>query len=406
MRESFRYQLFRAKRRDGKLYPKWRIKYFQGKRYLFSEVGYTDKGRTEERAKERTRELEHKAHLVEVGVPVVQRRPILELVDRWLGELARSGGKQGMPAAAQHVKSARVKVTWWIKALHLESPAEVRRDDVIARASGLKCSVATQEIYIQHLKTFLGWCFRNGYLAANPLAAHKKAAATPTFRRRALTVDEALRLLAVASDRRAMVYKTALLTGMRRAELDSLRVGSVDWKAGKIALEARHAKNRKAADFYLPDAFLVELYAFCAGRRLDDRLFLTPVSPSKSAQTMHRDLGKAGVPVETAEGRIDFHSLRVTFLTWVNELGEDVKTVQDLARHADPRLTFGVYTKAREDRLRAVVTRAGARLLEPNRDIPRLGVGRAGVTQAAGAAGTLDFIGSEAVGQAARCAAR
>jgi integrase len=378
---KFRYSLFRAKRRDGTLYPKWRIRYFRDGKAFLSEIGFTDKGKTEARAKDRLRELEHKAHLHSIGAAVLKEKPLADLVEMWLGELSAAGGKQNMPAAPQHVTNMRAKLAYWVKALKLTSPRDVGRAEALALAHKLPHSVGTQETYIQALKSFLSWCVRNEYLARNPLSGHRKQADAPTFKRRALTVEEALRLIAVTTDRRAMIYKTALLTGMRRAELDSLTVGSVDWTAGKVSLEAPYSKNRKAAEFYLPLDFLQELYAYCVGRPLSDRLFLSAVSPSKSAKTLHRDLGKAGIAVETAEGRIDFHSLRVTFLTWVNELGEDVKTVQELGRHADPRMTFGVYTKAKEERIRAVVTRAGARLLETNRDIPRLGNYHAGVTR-------------------------
>jgi integrase len=396
---KFRFSLFRAKRRDGALYPKWRIRYFKDGAAILSEIGYTDKGKTEARAKDRVRELEHKAHLQSIGASILKEKPLADLVEMWLGELSAAGGKQNMPASPQHVFNMRSKLAYWVKALKITSPRDVGRAEALSLAHKMPFAVGTQETYIQALKTFLGWCVRNEYLARNPLAGHRKQAEAPTFKRRALTVEEALRLIAVTTDRRAMIYKTALLTGMRRAELDSLTVGSVDWTAGKVSLEAKHSKNRKAAEFYLPVDFLQELYAYCVGRPLSDRLFLSAVSPSKSARTLHRDLGKAGILVETAEGRIDFHSLRVTFLTWVNELGEDVKTVQELGRHADPRMTFGIYTKAKEERIRSVVTRAGARLLETNRDIPRLGNYHAGVTRVVSGKNILVGQGLTAVGQ-------
>lgn len=390
---KFRYQLFRAKRRDGKLYPKWRIRYFRDGKAVHAETGYTDKGRTEERAKEHLRELEHEAHLAAVGVPVAKKKPLPELVTMWLTEMAASGGKQQMPAAPQHVENMRTKVAWWIKALKLTTPGDVNRAEVVSKALALPVSKGTQEVYIQALKTFLGWCVRNQFLAFNPLSGHRKQAEAPTFKRRALTVEEALRLLAFTPGRRSLVYKGALLTGMRRGELDALTVGDVDWAAGKISLKAQFAKNRKAAEFYLPAAYLDELFAFSAGKRMADSLY-EGISQSQSAKTLQRDLKRAGIPYETADGRIDFHSLRVTFLTWVNELGEDVKTVQELGRHADPRMTFGIYTKAREARLRDVVTRAGSRLLETFSDIPGHAGSHAGVTQALLGAPTPDFIGS------------
>jgi integrase len=397
MQNKFRYQLVRAKNRAGKLYPKWRIKLFEGRTYLSSEIGYTDKGRTEDKAKEMQRDLEHVRHLERVGAVVVQEKPLQELIEMRLGQLARKGGKQKHPASPQHVVQSRSKLAFWVQAFKATHPRDfnlVEAEDILAK-SGL--AVGTQDLYMVTLKSFCAWCVKAGYLAKNPLAGYQKHAPAPTFIRRALNVGEIDRLLAVTTDRRFLVYRLALLTGMRRGELDSLTVASVDWKAGKVHLEARHSKNRKEADFYLPDDFLAALYAFSAGKRLTEKL-LVRVSPSKSAQTLHRDLGKAGIPIETHEGRVDFHSLRVTFLSLVNELGEDVKTVQEAARHSDPRLTFGTYAKTTQDRLKALVNRVHAKIYQPNRDIPRLPVRHAGVTQAPADSGTPDFIGSEAVG--------
>lgn len=378
---KFRFALFRAKRRDGKLYPKWRIRYFRDAKAIGSEVGYTDKGRTQDKAKDHLRELEHKAHLQAVGAVQIKAKPLKELIALWLGELAAGGGKQNHPASPQHVRQCQLKIAFWVKTLAMTSPQDVNRAEAIAASRQIPVSKGTQDLYVQTLKTFLSWCVKNEFLMRNPLAGYKKQVAAPTFKRRALTVEEALRLLAVTPDRRALTYKAALLTGMRRQELASLTVSSVNWHEGTLHLKAAHAKNRREATFYLPALFLDELYAYAGGLGMSDPL-LPGISPSHAAETLGRDLRKAGIPYETPEGRIDFHSLRVTFLTWVNELGEDVKTVQELGRHADPRMTFGIYTKAREARLREVVTRAGSRLLESNPAIPRHTGYHAGITQA------------------------
>lgn len=63
----------------------------------------------------------------------------------------------------------------------------------------------------------------------------------------------------------------------------------------------------------------------------------------------------AGVPYVTLspEGKryVDFHALRHTYLTSLSEIGAGAKELQGLARHADPRLTLGVYIHARADAL-------------------------------------------------------
>jgi hypothetical protein len=58
------------------------------------------------------------------------------------------------------------------------------------------------------------------------------------------------------------------------------------------------------------------------------------------------DLAAAGIPYETGEGVVDFHSLRVTSISFVVASGASVKTARVLARHSTASLTIGVYAKA------------------------------------------------------------
>jgi hypothetical protein len=55
------------------------------------------------------------------------------------------------------------------------------------------------------------------------------------------------------------------------------------------------------------------------------------------------DLERAGIPFETADGVIDLHSLRHGYISTLAKAGTPVKTLQVLARHADPRLTMNTY---------------------------------------------------------------
>lgn len=53
------------------------------------------------------------------------------------------------------------------------------------------------------------------------------------------------------------------------------------------------------------------------------------------------DLARAGIEVETAAGVVDFHSLRVTFITNLARGGVHPK----VARHSTIELTMQTYTK-------------------------------------------------------------
>ena len=65
-------------------------------------------------------------------------------------------------------------------------------------------------------------------------------------------------------------------------------------------------------------------------------------------KTFRRDLERAGIPFEDAEGRtVDRHSLRMTFVSWLGAAGVDPRTAQQLARHSDIRLTTQTYRDVR-----------------------------------------------------------
>lgn len=69
-------------------------------------------------------------------------------------------------------------------------------------------------------------------------------------------------------------------------------------------------------------------------------------------------LEAAGLAYETDSGRVDFHALRGTCLSWLADAGAPLKVLQDFARHSTPTLTMNVYAK----RLKGSLSAAAARL--------------------------------------------
>jgi integrase len=73
-------------------------------------------------------------------------------------------------------------------------------------------------------------------------------------------------------------------------------------------------------------------------------------------------------PVAKANGihkRIGWHTFRHTFGTLLKANGEDVKTVQELLRHANSRITLEVYTQATTSNKRAAQSKI-VRMMVPN----------------------------------------
>jgi hypothetical protein len=75
---------------------------------------------------------------------------------------------------------------------------------------------------------------------------------------------------------------------------------------------------------------------------------LLPTSTMRNfALATQRDLARADIPSKGRGGTLEFHSLRVTFITLALEAGANPKEVMDLARHKTVDMTFRVYAMSR-----------------------------------------------------------
>ena len=71
-------------------------------------------------------------------------------------------------------------------------------------------------------------------------------------------------------------------------------------------------------------------------------------------------------PIAKANGihkRIGWNTFRRTFGTLLKASGEDVKTVQELLRHANSRITLDVYTQAVNSHKRAAQSRVVKKMM-------------------------------------------
>ena len=166
----------------------------------------------------------------------------------------------------------------------------------VRKASG--SSARTRNVDLIRLDSFMNWCISNRRLAVNPLAGIPKAKekADPRRKRRALTEDELARLLDAARRRplrdalavrrgprkgvgtsdilpgtrarlellgreRALIYKTLVLTGLRKAELASLTVAQVhlDTPRPCFELDAKDEKSREGNSIPLRDDLAADL---------------------------------------------------------------------------------------------------------------------------------------------------
>ncbi len=303
------------------------------------------------------------------------------------------------------------------------SAAALERWLAARQAEGM--GAVTRNAYREAWVTFANWCVKDGRLLANPFANIPKAdeRADRRRQRRALSEEELQRLLDVAQHRplhdamtvrrgsrrgeayanlreetrralelvgreRALIYKTLVLTGLRKGELASLTIGQVDLDADPpcLHLDATDAKNRQGATIPLRhdladdlrkwlayrlqmlqeaarNAPTVAFDSEAAGRRRGDsggstRPTAIPAKlpadtplfsiPAGLLRILNRDLKAAGIPKRDERGRtVDVHAMRTTFGTLLSKSGVAPRTAQAAMRHSTIDLTMNVYTDPR-----------------------------------------------------------
>jgi integrase len=321
---------------------------------------------------------------------------------------------------------------------------------VARQAEGM--AARTRNSYVQALNGFCNWCVETRRLAVNPLANVKRADEKSDCRRqrRSMTEGELNRLLYVARCRplaeygrstvrkdktevngkrdtwtlarltretidaaveqgrerlkdnaafvaelesrgweRALIYKTLVLTGLRRGELASFTVAHLhlDAEPAFAMLAAADEKNREGSTILLRADLAADLRQWLAHKlathqdatkqaptvRLDSEAAkrrqrgtsdtvrferqscqqattLPPDTslfdvPKQLVKILNRDLQAAGIPKVDERGRsLDVHALRHSFGTLLSKGGVAPRTAQAAMRHSRIDLTMNVYT--------------------------------------------------------------
>ncbi len=126
----------------------------------------------------------------------------------------------------------------------------------------------------------------------------------------------------------------AVTTGLRRGDIEAIRIGDVHFDRNTITTRNRKAK-KAMAERPIPERITTELSNYAAtlpdGQEL---LFADRFSPKKW-ETIRR---KAGLP------ELKFHDLRKTFASLLAQRGVSTAVTQRLLEHSTPQLTNDIYT--------------------------------------------------------------
>ncbi|MFH1108684.1 MAG: tyrosine-type recombinase/integrase [Planctomycetota bacterium] len=289
--------------------------------------------------------------------------------------------KQKGPATQKHADLAKYRVTTLLDGIGAKVLSDVSVESVgrylaERRAKGL--SVVSSNHYVKDCKAFFNRLVRSGRVSANPIASVAKMQVTAKARkyiRRALEADEAAKLLqetrtgpewhGMGGVERYWLYRLAMETGLRSSELRALTRASfrLDDTEPMVWLPGDATKNREPAELPLRSETVAELRTFLAGKHPGASVFPNMPVVTDVAYMLRFDLKAAGIEYETDSGRVDFHALRVTCLSWLADAGTPLRTLQEFARHSTPTLTMNIYART----LRDSMSGAAARLPDLNR---------------------------------------
>jgi len=217
------------------------------------------------------------------------------------------------------------------------TPAEVQAFAYAVGASGRRPSASTVSVRLAAVRGFLEFCRRMNMLERNPaehIVRPRQSAPTP----RGLTTPELRRLLAATPDtaggmRDRAIILTAILTGLRRAEVLGIRAGDLerDPTTGETTYRVR-VKGGYERHRELPGPALaaIEVSLGARGEVLEDMSSdapLFPISDQGFYRNLRRYAARAGLDHVTP------HALRHSAAKLRREAGASIEDVGALLGH-------------------------------------------------------------------------
>ena len=204
----------------------------------------------------------------------------------------------------------------------------------------------------------------------NPIALVRQSAKRERIPE-VLTEEELRALIPQLSDRDRTLVLLDACTGLRVGELLGLKWSDVDFENGllhvtrSVVSQIVGACKTEASQKPVPlDSFLAQVLrqwrSCCSYNQNDDWVFASPLTKGQQPY-WPENLMKRGIRPAAKRAKImkhiSWHTFRRTFSTLLKANGEDIKTVQELLRHANSRITLDIYTQAVTPAKRAAQTK-------------------------------------------------
>ncbi len=195
-----------------------------------------------------------------------------------------------------------------------------------------------------------------------------------------LTLAEVEELLLYLEEPTHTAVLVDVMTGLRVGELLALKWQDIDFEKFEISvtrsISLQHVGECKTEASRKPvplDARLAEALwrwrTLCAYPQPEDWVFASPHVKGTQPYwpgTLNRWHLQPAVKAAGIQGRIGWHTFRRTYATLLKANGEDVKTVQELLRHANSLVTMNLYAQAVTEVKRKAQSRLVSMLLDDN----------------------------------------
>jgi len=213
------------------------------------------------------------------------------------------------------------------------------------------------------LKTAQNWGYVCEGVSFNKLVLPQKAISRPSV---FFTADQVRTILAEAKGWHRVMLAIAAMTGLRIGEILALKVSDFDFERKLLTVHRSVWRGKLStpktltsqAILPMPDV-LVGIVREHIATLKSDWLFLNTrrgflTSENAVKQVLSPILGKLGLP------RCGFHAFRHTHATLLLYNGATPQEAQAQLRHADPRITIGVYSHVQAESRRAVVEKVAS----------------------------------------------
>ena len=198
---------------------------------------------------------------------------------------------------------------------------------------GTEVSRPTLNKDIRNLKTFINWCKKKRYINNEIELKELKEEERPV---RSLNDTEIKKMLKATEPYPSMKIRVllALATGLRRGDIDSLKISDVDFEKNSIATKSRKTKKSMASRPVSAEVIAELLKYVCSLDVGQEKLFSTKFN--------HRKWRKVCKQARLTD--LKFHDLRKTFCSLLAQNGVSTAVTQRLLEHSSPNLTNKVYT--------------------------------------------------------------